>query len=72
MPRSCSTTHLRALYRVAAHYGLDSNDARNVIDAQIAIIEDNWQEVADAAGLREGDRNRRLGRQFLDPGALRS
>lgn len=60
-----------ALHRVAAHYGLDSDDARDLIGAQIAVIDDNWAEVADAADLSDADRNRLWGRQFVNAGVLR-
>lgn len=71
-PNGERESNVWALHRAAAQYGLDSTEARDLIDAQIAVIEDHWQEVADLAGLATSDRDRLRGHQFLNPGALRS
>jgi len=51
-------------------YQLSQAEAREIIDHQIAAIEDNWDDVCDRAELPEVERKRFWGRQFLNPFAL--
>ena len=54
----------------AATYLLSEDEARAIVDRQIATIETHWQEVCDRAALSEVDRARFWRRQFLNPYAL--
>ncbi|MGV1048589.1 MAG: type II toxin-antitoxin system HipA family toxin [Solirubrobacterales bacterium] len=54
----------------AAVYLLSIADAREIVDHQIEVIEGDWSEVCDIAGLTEVDRTRFWGRQFLNPYAI--
>jgi serine/threonine-protein kinase HipA len=51
----------------AATYQLSEAQAREIVDRQIATIEDEWGAVCDLAGLSEVDRNFFWRRQFLNP-----
>ena len=50
----------RILDPVAAayHYHLDTSDARDIVEAQIATIEASWDEVCDAEGLPNSNATR--------------
>lgn len=48
-------------------YGLEQNEARDIIDNQIEVIEQDFAEVADLARLTEGQRNFLWHRQILNP-----
>lgn len=51
----------------ASAFLLGEDEAREIADRQIAVIEDEWDEVCDAAELSEADRNYFWRRQFLNP-----
>lgn len=51
-------------------YQVSQTEAREIIDRQIEVIEENWHDVCDRAGLPEVERERFRGRQFLNPFAL--
>lgn len=51
-------------------YHLDLEQARAIVDRQIATIEAEWSEVCDLAGLTAAERDRFSGRQYLHPYAL--
>ncbi len=64
---------LSQVARCIAHadiYHLTANQARDIVDHQIAVIEDEWPSVCDQAELTKADRNRLWTRQFLNPFAL--
>jgi serine/threonine-protein kinase HipA len=48
-------------------YLLSTRAARDIIDHQVAVIRDNWDDVCDRAELSQVDRSRLWGRQFLNP-----
>jgi serine/threonine-protein kinase HipA len=54
----------------ASTYDLGQAEARAVVDRQIEVIETNWAEVCDEAGLTESDRSYFWHRQFLNRYAL--
>ena len=58
-----------ACLRAAPVYGLTTGQAREVIDAQIEVMERDWTEVADLARLTEAQRNLLWHRQILNPHA---
>lgn len=61
------TSRLRVCLDAAPEYQLDRADARAIIDTQVAIINDEWQEAADAARLTGLERAQLWGRQILNP-----
>ena len=55
----------------AAHrFQLSTDDAREIIDAQISVVRKHWSAVCDEAGLGDAERHALWGRQFLNPFAL--
>jgi serine/threonine-protein kinase HipA len=57
-----------ALCVEAAHiYGLSKRAAREIIERQVEIINDDWSDVADLAQLTTAERNALWGRQILNP-----
>lgn len=54
----------------AHEYHLSQADAKNLVERQIAIIEAEWDDVCDLAGLTDVDRRFFWRRQFLNPYAL--
>lgn len=57
------TTCLRA----ANHYDLSESEARSIIDDQIRIVTECWDEVADDVGLSGPERRGLWGNQVLNP-----
>ena len=57
---------------IAASHGylLDQVEAQNLVDKQVAVIREQWDEVCDIAELTGAQRSAFLGRQFLNPGAF--
>jgi serine/threonine-protein kinase HipA len=53
-------------------YLLSSKQARTIIEKQIEIIRNQWNEAADAAELTELDRRQLYGREILNEFAFRS
>ena len=51
-------------------YHLTRSQAREVVDAQIAAIHDQWADAADKATLTKAQRDALWGRQILNPFAL--
>ncbi|WP_108920940.1 type II toxin-antitoxin system HipA family toxin [Mycobacterium montefiorense] len=56
-----------ACLRAAPVYGLSIGQARDIIDAQIDLIQREWTDVADLAKLRRAQRNLLWHRQILNP-----
>lgn len=54
----------------AGTYLLSEADAREIVDRQIEVITDSWDDVCDRAELTEADRAFFWERQFLNPYAL--
>jgi serine/threonine-protein kinase HipA len=54
----------------ASTYLLSKAEAREIVDHQIATIQDQWDEVCDLAELAEGARASFWQRQFLNPYAI--
>lgn len=63
-------SQLRTCVEAAPTYLLDAAEAREIIDRQIAVIEERWTEVCERAELTEPERRYFWGRQFLNPFAL--
>ena len=58
---------IASLVEAADVYHLDPADARAIVDTQIHVVRDAWDEVCDHARLTAQQRSTFLGRQFLDP-----
>jgi len=54
----------------ATAFHLSETDARNVIDRQISAICKQWNDVCDAAGMGDTERQYFAGRQILNPFAF--
>jgi len=54
----------------AATYLLEREDAREIVESQIATIKAEWGDACEAAGMSEVERREAWGRQFLNPYAL--
>ena len=54
----------------ASTYLLDRAEAREIVDRQVAVVEDGWDEVAATSGMSAVERREARGRQFLNPYAL--
>lgn len=63
-------SRLKTCLSVAHSFLLSQNEAREIFEHQINVIEDNWTSVCDEAQLNEVDRNLLWGRQFLNPFSL--
>ncbi|WP_395112489.1 type II toxin-antitoxin system HipA family toxin [Antrihabitans spumae] len=58
-----------AVVAAAPVYGLTTTEAHEIIDAQVAVIEQDFTEVADMAKLTKAQRNFLWHRQILNPHA---
>ncbi len=56
----------------AHHFLLSKEEARKSIEKQVQVIEDNWLQVCDEAGLSEVERTSLWRRQILNPFAFES
>lgn len=63
-------SNLRGCVDRATDYGLTSSEARAIVDHQVAVVERDWDEVCDLAGLTEVDRQLLRQRGVLHPYAL--
>jgi serine/threonine-protein kinase HipA len=50
----------------ARDYRLEPAQAREIIDAQVAIIRAQWHDAADQVGLTRRERDQMWGRQILN------
>jgi serine/threonine-protein kinase HipA len=60
-------SHATTLVESAEVYHLDRVEARAIVDDQIQVIRETWNEVCDEAHLTSLQRSTFLGRQFLNP-----
>ena len=51
----------------ASTYVLSENEARGIIDRQLEVIHDQWEDAADEATLTKEERTSLWGRQVLNP-----
>jgi serine/threonine-protein kinase HipA len=54
----------------ARTYRLSETEARTIVDHQVEVIESQWEEVCDLAGMTRVERHGFWRRQFLNPYAL--
>jgi len=69
-PNGWRMSQLAGCVDAAAAYQLSGKEAREVVDRQIAVIESDWSEVCDAAGMSHAEREFFWRRQFLNPYAM--
>jgi serine/threonine-protein kinase HipA len=55
---------------VAADFLLSTTEAKTIIDQQIATLSEQWQTIAEEAGMNESEMNALWRRQLLNPFAL--
>ncbi len=60
-------SQLRVCLDAAAEYHLDAHRAADIIDAMVAVIDEQWDEAADAASLTQLERAQLWGNQILSP-----
>ena len=60
-------SQLRVALDAAAEYHLDRGEAVTIINAQVAVINEQWDQAADAAHLTELERAQLWGNQILNP-----
>lgn len=60
-------SQLRVCLESAAEYHLDRAEAAAIIDGQLTVISEQWDDAAEAAQLTELDRQYLWGRQILNP-----
>lgn len=60
-------SRLLDLVEAAPTYHLNRDAARDIIDRQLEVIHDEWEDAADSARLTEADRSALRGRQILNP-----
>jgi len=63
-------SQLSACLAAARNFLLSPEEARGIIERQIAVIEENWASVCDEANLSQTDRALFWKRQFLNPFSL--
>lgn len=63
-------SQLTVCLQAAAHFLLPEHRAREIINAQLKTIREQWETVCNEAILNEVDRTYLWGRQFLNPFAL--
>lgn len=51
----------------ASHYDLSENEARSIIDDQIRVVTEHWDEIADHVGLTGPERRELWGNHVLNP-----
>ena len=61
---------LGALVASAANYHVDRVDAQAIVEHQVAVIRDGWDEVCEAGELTGSQRAAFMERQFLNPGVF--
>jgi serine/threonine-protein kinase HipA len=66
----CRAARIGDLVAAAAVYHLDTVDAQAIVDQQVVVISDAWDEVCDAAELTDSQRTAFMQRQFLNPGVF--
>lgn len=60
-------TRFASLVAACGHYHLDEHEARDIIDRQVEVVQDEYDDAADAVGLPKVDRDGLRGRQVLHP-----
>lgn len=66
-PGGQKLSQVAACLDAARFYELSETQARDIIDRQLDVITDQWDDAADVATLTEAERNQMWGRQVLNP-----
>jgi serine/threonine-protein kinase HipA len=69
-PAGDRESRIEPLVAAAGVYHLRRGEARDVVDRQVTVIREQWDEVCDEAELTGPQRSAFLGRQFLNPYAF--
>lgn len=63
-------SRVAALVTAAGIYHLDAVEGQEIVDQQVDVIRQNWDDVCDAAHLARAERSSLLPLQFLNPHAF--
>lgn len=63
-------SRLQTALEAARHFLIKEKDAIQIIEKQISVIAQNWEDVCKEASLSEVDKSLFWGRQFLNPFAF--
>lgn len=66
-PDASRLSQFTTCLNAANHYDLSESEARLIIDDQIRVVTDRWDEVADDVGLTGPERRELWGNQVLNP-----
>jgi len=69
-PEGFRSSEVAGCVAVASTYQLSEPEAREIVDRQIEVIEAEWDDVCDLAGMGEVDRRTLWRRAVLNPAAL--
>ncbi len=69
-PDGSRASRVGDLAKAAPVYHLDRKEAQAIVDHQVSVIRDQWDDVCDAAELTAMQSNVFLNRQFLNPGVF--
>lgn len=69
-PDGSRTASINYLVAAAPVYHLDRVEAQAIVDHQVAVIEENWDDICNAAQLTTVQRNAFMRRQFLNLGVF--
>ena len=56
----------------ASDYGMTHAEAQAVVDHQVSVIKQDWDDAADAVGMTRVERSALFGRSILNPYAFRT
>lgn len=60
-------SQLSVCLKAAPKFQLDAAEAKEIIEQQKHVVDENWEEVCDEAKLTSVERKQFMGRQFLNP-----
>ncbi len=69
-PDGGRAANINEFVAAAPVYHLDRVEAQTIVDHQVAVIEEKWDDVCDAAELTTLQRRAFMRRQFLNPGVF--
>ena len=66
-PNGARSSQFATCIGAAHHYELSESNARAIIDRQVRLVTEHWDEVADRVGLSGAERRGLWGHQILNP-----
>ena len=66
-PDGARLSQVTTCLSAAHHYDLAEREARSIIEHQLAVIREDWDDVADTVGLTQAERGELWGNQILNP-----